>query len=92
MSEPPQENEPCKELLKRFEMEHLEAAEHDLGEIVTVMVIAALYVFCILLSVSVDLATAIESIPVLGMASFHKREAVKTVARKIPLSVKTRKR
>lgn len=84
MSEPPQEADPCRELLKRFEQEHFAEAKHDIEEIIMVVMIVALYLFCILLSVTVDLATAIESLPALGMVSYHKRAAVRSVAQKIP--------
>jgi len=81
--EPPQEEEPCKELLRRFEQEHFAEAKHDIEEITAVTVIVLLYVVCVLFSVAVDLATAIESLPALGMVGYHKREAVMSVARKI---------
>jgi hypothetical protein len=79
-----QEEDPCKELLKRFETERLTATEHDISEVVTVLSIVVLYVLCVVLSVAVDLATAIEAVPAIGMVTYHKRDAVKTVARKIP--------
>jgi hypothetical protein len=90
MTEPAREDDPCKELLKRFEMGRFgEMVEQDMSEIVTVMAIVVLYVVCVALSVAVDLTTAIETLPTLTMISFHKREAVKTLAARVPPAVRT---
>lgn len=83
---------PCEELLKRSEVTHVSELERDIGEIVTVALIVVLYVVCILLSVTVDLATTIESLPVLGMIGFHRREAVKAVVRKVPVPPPARRK
>jgi hypothetical protein len=82
--------DPCEELLSRFQTAHAEEVERDVGEVITIVMIISMYAICVVLSVAVDLATALETLPALGMVSYHKREAIKTAARKVPVRV-TRK-